>query len=436
MGYLDVCSGISAPTVAWKQLGWSPAGFAEIEKFPSAVLAHHYPDVSNLGDITAGDFVDRARERNPDGLVGGTPCQAFSVAGLGNSLADKRGQLTLRYVEILHGCDSIRWAVWENVPGVLFKPDNPFGCFLAAIIGAGQPLVPSDGIRKWSRAGAAYGPKAAVAWRVLDAQYFGLAQRRKRVFVVVRVGAAGFDPAKVLLECEGVRRDSPPSREAGQVAPTPPARSSAGGGLGTDFDCGGTVAMAHGQANAEIVSDGEPSLTCNHEAPIVFDTTQITSPGNYSDPKPGDPTHPLAAGAHAPAVAFSCKDYGADAGAVAPTMRAMGHGDTHANGGGQIAVAYQCHGSNVGPMGTLRATESVQNGVPFIGERSSVRRLTPRECEALQGFPRDYTLVPHTHGKPAADGPRYKALGNAMATVKLLWIGRRLQHHLDPTHAH
>lgn len=450
MKYLSVCSGICAPTVAWKRVGWSPVGFAEIEKFPSAVLRHHYPNVPNLGDITAEDFIGRARDLDPEGLVGGTPCQAFSVAGLGNSLADERGQLTLRFVEILHGCDSIRWAVWENVPGVLSKPDNPFGCFLAAIIGASEPLVPSDGKRRWLRAGAAYGPKAAVAWRVLDAQYFGLAQRRKRVFVVVRVGATGFDPAKVLLECEGVRRDSPPSREAGAGA-TPILEAGARTGRSTaDAACGigvgepgdpmftlqatkqHAVCMAHGQANAEIVSDGSPSLTCNHEAPIIFDTSQVTSPHNRSNPRHGGPSHPLTAGFDPPAVCIT--------GDHTHALTAEGHDASEdGTGRGTPFVAYRTSGnSGVMEQGDKTAalncnTDQTQN---IVHRGMTVRRLTPRECERLQGFPDDFTLVPHTHGKPAKDGPRYKALGNSMATTKLYWIGRRLAAYLETKGPH
>ncbi|KVK90314.1 hypothetical protein WS93_35810 [Burkholderia cepacia] len=163
---------------------------------------------------------------------------------------------------------------------------------------------------------------------------------------------------------------------------------------------------------------------------IAFDTTQITSKANFSNPRAGDPCHPLAAGAHAPAIAFACKASGQNGfgiGEIASTMRSMGHAGTHQNGGGHLAVAFQCQGSNVGETGTLRkGNGNVTGGVPFAQYGSAVRRLTPRECERLQGFPDDYTRI-IVRGKPAADGPRYKALGNSMARTVMHWIGKRIE---------
>ena len=210
----SVCSGIEAASVAWHPLGWKAAWLAEIEPFPSAVLAHHYPDTPNLGDMTkisarvlTGDVVA------PDVLVGGTPCQAFSVAGLREGLNDGRGQLTIKYMELANAIDFIRQRrgeepaviVWENVPGVLSDKTNAFGCFLAGLAGESVELKPAGG--KWSNAGCVFGPQRTVAWRVLDAQYFGVAQRRRRVFVVASA-RKGFDPATVLFEWDGVRRDT------------------------------------------------------------------------------------------------------------------------------------------------------------------------------------------------------------------------------------
>lgn len=276
MHFGSVCSGIEAASVAWHPLGWQAAWLAEIEPFPSAVLAHHYPDVPNLGDMTTiSRRVLTGEVSAPDVFCGGTPCQAFSVAGLRQSLDDARGNLTLKFVEIADAIDHVRVGrgedecivFWENVPGVLSTKDNAFGCFLAGLAGEDDPLEPPGG--KWANAGAVYGPRRAVAWRTLDAQYFGVAQRRRRVFVVASA-RKGFDPAAVLFEWDGVRRDSAPSREARQTAPTIPARSTAGGGLGTDFDCdGGVITMAHGQGGAEIGFDRGPTLTCNHVAPIA-----------------------------------------------------------------------------------------------------------------------------------------------------------------------
>lgn len=190
MKYGSVCSGIEAATVAWHSLGFEPAWFSEIEKFPSQMLAHHYPDVPNLGDMTAiADSIKAGDVEAPDLLVGGTPCQAFSLAGLRNSLNDDRGQLSLEFVRLANEIDSARFirgeqasVVWENVPGVLSTKDNAFGCFLGALSGSGCELQPSG--RKWPNAGCVFGPQRQITWRVFDAQYFGLAQRRKRVFVV------------------------------------------------------------------------------------------------------------------------------------------------------------------------------------------------------------------------------------------------------------
>ncbi|MGI4260766.1 DNA cytosine methyltransferase [Klebsiella pneumoniae] len=214
MTYGSVCSGIEAASVALEPLGLVPVWFSEIEPFPCAVLSHRWPHVANLGDMTkiaariaSGEVV------GPDILVGGTPCQAFSVAGMRQGLSDDRGALTIKFVEIADEIDKQRgggnecvvW--WENVPGVLSSKDNAFGCFLGALAGEECELQPPG--RKWENAGCVYGPKRAIAWRILDAQYFGVAQRRRRVFVVASA-REGFDPAAVLFEREGVRRDTAP----------------------------------------------------------------------------------------------------------------------------------------------------------------------------------------------------------------------------------
>ena len=470
MRYISVCSGIEAATVAWHPLGWKPLALSEIEPFPRAVLAHHYPDVPCHGDFTT--LRDEAFIVDADALVGGTPCQAFSVAGKRQSLADDRGNLTLEFVRLADAIDVHRRArgdepcviIWENVPGVLSVKDNAFGCLLAALVGSDAPLVPTGG--KWSRAGLVAGPERKAAWRILDAQFFGLAQRRKRLFVVSSA-RDGFDPAAVLFEREGVQRNSAPSRETGQgfaadVAP----RARGGGGLGTDAECDGAliaqpypVAICltqrmHKGINTTCDEGQTPVL-----APITFGA-QVSTPQTDVDLvqtlQAKNPT----------AVAFSCKDYGADAGAdVAPTLRSMGHADSHANGGGQLAVAFDLRGREggaqmEGPHDTanIRAAsggssrsyvaasrevaqcltsnygKQVDNSDTAQGpnlaiHNMAVRRLTPRECERLQGFPDDYTLI-SVRGKPAADGPRYKALGNSMAVPLMRWIGERIQKEL------
>ena len=230
MKYGSVCSGIEAASKAWEPIGWKPAWFSEIEPFPSAVLAHHWPEVTNLGDMTKiADAVRAGEVEAPDVLVGGTPCQAFSIAGLREGLSDDRGQLTLSYVELANAIDAKRRErgepeaiiVWENVPGVLSSKDNAFGCFLAGLAGESSELQPAGG--KWTHAGCVSGPERVIAWRVLDAQFFGVAQRRRRVFVVASA-RKGFDPAAVLFELDSVRRDSAPRRETQQAVAALTAR--------------------------------------------------------------------------------------------------------------------------------------------------------------------------------------------------------------------
>ncbi|PYC28781.1 DNA cytosine methyltransferase [Pseudomonas mosselii] len=234
--YGSVCSGIEAATVAWHPLGWRAAWYAEIEPFPCAVLAHHYPDTPNHGDMTRlAAMVLSGKIPAPDALVGGTPCQAFSVAGMREGLADPRGALTIKYVELLDAIDHVRTmrgepeavCLWENVPGVLSDKGNAFGCFLGALVGESEELQPPGG--KWKDAGCVYGPTRTVAWRILNAQYFGLAQRRRRVFVVASARAR-FDPLEVLFERESPRRNSPPGRPE-EFALHPTLTAQGGGAL-------------------------------------------------------------------------------------------------------------------------------------------------------------------------------------------------------------
>ena len=430
MHFGSVCSGIEAASVAWHPIGWQAAWLAEIEPFPCAVLAHHYPSVPNLGDMTTiARRVLTEEVPAPDVFCGGTPCQAFSVAGLRESLADERGNLTLKFVEIADAIDHVRAGrgedecivFWENVPGVLSTKDNAFGCFLGGLAGEDGPLEPPGG--KWANAGAVYGPKRAVAWRTLDAQYFGVAQRRRRVFVVASA-RKGFDPATVLFEWDGVRRDTAPSREARQVAPTIPSRSTAGGGLGTDFDCdGGTICVATGQAGAEICADMAPTLNCNHEATYVAHTLRGEGFDASEDcTGRGTPLVPVAYGIRT--ANTSSNGWGIQEECTHTLDCAQG-----------VAVAVALRGREGGA--TAELGDEVQNCLrassgggdkPHVLTAMQVRRLTPEECEALQGFPRSYTAIPW-RGKPAdqcPDGPRYKALGNSWAVPNVRWIGQRI----------
>src|SRR5690606_16815536 len=303
-------------------------------------------------------------------------------------------------------------------------------------------LVPSGG--KWTNAGYVLGPQRAIAWRVLDAQYFGVAQRRRRVFVVASA-RKGFDPAEVLFEFEGVRRDSPPSREAGAIAAAGTLRSADGGSDADHARAGHlqpVLCVAHGQGGAEIAEGRSPTLTCNHEAPIaVYAFAENSRAELRLENGDGHITGALTtgggkAGQGSPCIVFSCKDYGNDATEnLPPTPRAMVHSGSHANAGAQLAVCvtgevthtFRAEGFDGSEDGTGR-------GNPIVPAQygMAVRRLMPIECERLQGFPDGHTMVP-VRNKPAADGPRYKALGNSMAVPCMAWIGRRIQQTIEGT---
>ena len=469
--FLSVCSGIEAASVAWAPLGWRAAAFSEIEPFPSAVLAHHHPDVPNVGDMSLlPEKVRRGVVEAPDILCGGTPCQAFSVAGLRQSLGDDRGNLSLIFCEIANAIDSVRAVrgeqpcvvFWENVPGVFSTQDNAFGCFLGALAGEDLPLEPPGG--RWTDAGCVSGPARAVAWRVLDAQYFGVAQRRKRVFVVASA-RGGFDPAKVLFEFEGVRRDSAPSREARKAAPTIPARSSAGGGLGTDFDCdGGLIECSTGEVSHCLNADGMGRQDYETETLVThalrgegFDASEDgTGRGTPLVPVAFAETAPtLSVGAHGAAghphrqhgnetaiigmKPWKCPDCGqgmqfnhggcklfAQPVAFHPTQdpisstevcHAIGTGNGQGCATAAVAVDTYNHTVTGDYTGSLTTTGGPPLSGPGVLQAMQVRRLTPVECERLQGFPDGYTAIPW-RGKPAdqcPDGPRYKALGNSWA---------------------
>jgi DNA (cytosine-5)-methyltransferase 1 len=391
LNYLSVCSGIEAATVAWHDLGWNPVGFSEIEKFPSQVLAHHYPQVPNFGDMT------KYKEWNindPVGLlVGGTPCQSFSVAGLRKGLEDPRGNLALTYVGIL---DHFRpkWCVWENVPGVLSSNDGrDFGSFLGALVELG------------------YG----FSYRVLDAQNFGVAQRRRRVFVVGHLG--DWQPAaKVLFESESLSGNTKSSRKEGQETARGFVPSVANTLQTTcnDYiraDGFNMIAYENHPSDSRVKEMGKVCTTVTSKwgtgggnVPLVqlipYDLAQVTSKQNsqYAR-KHNDKCHTLAKGnAEHTAIAYSIQ----------------GNLIGRDKGGPQgIGV------SESGAMYTLTKAD-----VHGVYANMAVRRLTPVECERLQGFPDNYTNIPK-----AADGNRYKALGNSMAVPVMRWIGERIDRY-------
>lgn len=411
MMFGSVCSGIEAASVAWDPIGWSAAWFAEIEPFPAAVLAHHWPWVENLGDMTKiADMVRTKKVIAPDVLVGGTPCQAFSVAGLRGGLSDGRGQLTLEFVRLANAIDEQRKQpaiiVWENVPGVLSSADNAFGCFLAGLAGEDQPLVAPG--KKWANAGCVFGPQRTVAWRILDAQYFGVAQRRRRVFVVASA-REGFDPTAVLFESDGVRRDLAPSRGRGEETAALTGSSAAIGS--PEFDESGLQRVV-----GTLCADTHPGAYSGQDAytgrlvPAVYAPTVSpcleTQAGSYRPP---------------------CTQ----AYVVTPPLTASM--DKPLGNGGKDAFVAIAHRDVMPTMVSGGSTEASHNQMPgqfreeYLAPTSNmqVRRLTPTECERLQGFPDGHTAIP-VKGKPAADGPRYKALGNSMAVPVMRWIGLRI----------
>lgn len=590
MNYLSLFSGIEAASVAWRPLGWQCVGVAEIDPFPCAVLAHHYPDVPNLGSVT--DITDEqiAALGSIDVVVGGSPCQDLSVAGKRAGLAGERSGLFHEQLRIFHAARHLcgaRFLVWENVPGAFSShAGRDFAVVVGAMAGC-RVDVPEDG---WGTEGVALGEHGLVEWAVLDAQWFGVAQRRRRVFAVLDVGDwAGRPP--ILLESDRLRGDSAPSREAGEgvarpiaagsargsgyrddadaadnlmpaphdvispalkardskgpssdgdgdgailvpmVAPTLRAGGNRTGGdrpPGTDVDTCESLIVAHtlraegfdasedgtgrGTPLVPVVAgtmkackesggwsnsvdhaaagymvpvavdvwnqsiDGDVAATLNAESgapnhsgpkvmvpvvapcltsnygkqpdssdtsagpmlvPVPFDTTQITSAENRSNPQAGDPCHPLAAGAHAPAIAFMADDYkdggyeecdtarplttSADRTRAAPvvtTLAIRGRGDSHDLETRTDGTANALLTPNGGRGGI---------GVGAIHCGMQVRRLTPVECSRLQGFPDDYLLQVPWRGKtPPPDGPMYKALGNSMAVPVMRWIGQQI----------
>jgi DNA (cytosine-5)-methyltransferase 1 len=477
MNFISICSGIEAASVAFGPLGWKAIAFSEIEPFPCAVLAHHYPDVPNFGDMTKFREWPEEIFANADAVVGGPPCQAFSVAGTRNGLNDDRGNLTLTYAELINHADAIRFihgkppvvVLYENVPGLLSDKTGAFGCFLAGLAGEDDPLEPPGG--RWSDAGYVHGPQRSIAWRVLDAQYFGLAQRRRRVFVVASA-RAGFDPAEVLFEFDGVRRDSAPSREAWEeTAGTLASRTTGGGFPGTDEACSGylqpVIRMAHGQGGGDkphvlapvafvqnsrdevrlmggdgqivggLAAEAGMKRQCYVLSPACYPLLEVGKRTGKSttDPRAGlgiggdqDPMYTLQAGAqHGVCVTgditHTLKDEGLD-------------GSEDGTGRGQPIVAFtteQTPKHNNDCALTLTKQSPTGGGqIQSVMVGSAVRRLTPRECEFLQGFPRSYTAIPWRK-KPAEDcpdGPRYKALGNSMAVPCMRWIGLRIERQM------
>ena len=412
MRYLSVCSGIEAASAAWQPLGWTPVAFSEIEPFPCSVLAHHHPAVPNWGDMTK---FEEWPDEPIDLLCGGTPCQSFSVAGLRKGLADPRGNLMLTFGAIAAKYRP-RWLVWENVPGVLSSNGGrDFGSFLGLLGELG------------------YG----FAYRVLDAQHFGVPQRRRRVFVVGCLGdwrAA----AAVLFERHSLSGHPAPSREARQDAP-------AGAGDGTAF-C--VRPASHGAA---WKGDGADNFIAQHafggnntSGPINVATALnacASASGRMDFESETFIAHSLrgegfdasedGTGRCTPLVPVSVALRGRDGGATIEVGDDQAFALRASSGGGDkphvLAYDYvmptMLNGANTPAGHSARSGHSKDAYIVPTGMQ--VRRLTPTECERLQGFPDGHTSVLH-NGKPAADGPRYKALGNSWAVNCARWIGERI----------
>ncbi len=488
----------------------------------------------------------------PDVLVGGTPCQGFSIAGLRGSMSDNRSNLAFSFVRLAHAIDNVRLrggatglaVLWENVPGVLSMSDNAFGCLLAGFVGADNPLCSPLERGRWPDAGMVAGPRARAAWRILDAQYFGLAQRRRRVFLVVSF-RDGPDPAAILFERQGLHGSTPPSREAREgVAPTLDVRAGRSGetsfatsgglvpewpaevaptldshygdkmglenqhiqggadssfpeishclnagGMGRQdyetetliptsggyFDVaipiqdkatrhsgGGNTRNNDGSANGlGIGKNGDPFPTLGaHDIHAVAHSLRAQSQSSHRADTETYVTHTLSA-------RYDSSEDGCGRGTPLVVDTLTSNGDAHSGFRDEkwlVPMAFQAQasvtqsmnlseqspsldkskipavaafksgqGSKAGSIGyeeeispTLGAADSGTNRTPALLSGMAVRRLMPVECEKLQGFPPEYTLVPY-RGKPAADGPRYKALGNSMAVPCMYWLGQRIQ---------
>lgn len=442
--YGSVCSGIGSEHVAWAPLGWRAAFFAELAGFPAAVLAERFPDVPNLGDFTAiGE-----RDVEPvELLVGGTPCQSFSVAGRRLGLDDPRGNLALELLALARRLRP-RWLVWENVGGVLSSfsgaPDDrdiPLGGEWS-----GPEAYDLSAFLAAAGDGGYFG-----AWRVLDAQYVrvdgypgAVPQRRRRLFVVLHLG--DWRPAAaVLLEPEGLRRDPPPRRETAQdVAGTLAASSARRGGTpAADGADGGLVAAFGGNNTGGAI---DVATACNAKggtgrSDFETETLLVAAPlcrANHAADQLSRESH---------LVAYTLRAEGFDAsedgtGRRSPLIPVMASGCGNANSAGigrdgdpafaldtTAAQAIAFHARQDPDCGDVTHPLDTDGSSIDICDGWVVRRLTPLECERLQGLPDDHTRIPW-RGKPAGqcpDGPRYAAIGNGFPVNVLRWIGRRIE---------
>lgn len=439
MRYLSLFSGIEAATVAWKPLGWECVGFSEIEPYPCSLLAHHYPNIPNLGDVTKiteqqikdlGDF---------DLVVFGSPCQDLSVAGARKGFQDgTRSNLfyeAMRVIDYARKHCNTRFALWENVPGAFSSNKGAdFTAVVREMAGLSNLDTPKNG---WGNTGAAVGENGLLEWRVLDAQYFGLAQRRKRVFAILDTGDWANRPP-ILFEQESVRGNTPPSRETGQ-------------GIAADTQTGvgvqalpiNTMTCQGRPSDNGRMGDGigksidpSPTLSTRHHHAVAYG---FDSRWYNQTPKELCPT-------------LTATDYKEAKGVISIAGNIIGRSPQNGgNGNGfdeevcytlttadRHAVAFGIGGQDIGHCLRSNASRADKpSSTTYVVEipTSIIRRLTPTECERLQGFPDSYTQIPYRN-KPTEqcpDSPRYKALGNSMAVPVMQWIGRRIDITLEHT---
>lgn len=409
MRYGSVCSGVEAASVAWEPLGFEPVFFSEIEPFPSAVLAHHWPDVPNHGDMTK--FEEWNYESGAiDVLVGGTPCQSFSIAGMRGGLEDDRGNLALTYMRMV---DQLRpqWCVWENVPGVL---SSGGGRDFGSIVGALDELGYS------------------CAWRVLDAQNFGVPQRRRRVFLVGCASGDWRDPAQVLFESGCGGRDFTQSRETRQEDTNGVAKClTARGAGGQNLDAETANFVVHSANVAPTITSSGPPYSRTGNQGSEVDALVVHG---AQDPITSDKAFPLGRNqGQENVLCFEPRSQDGVPrihGTVSPTLNT-------AQGGQRQPCVLQ----NIVSYG-VKTAHTTSNGwgiqeekthtldstgtAPACFDKQRVRRLTPTEAERLQGFPDGHTDI-GWKGKPTPDSHRYKAMGNSMAVPVMRWIGQRIK---------
>jgi DNA (cytosine-5)-methyltransferase 1 len=445
MKYATVCSGIEAPSVAWDPLNWEPVFFSEIEPFPIAVLKHHYPTVPNLGDMTKLAENQIFNEKSIDLICGGTPCQSFSIAGLRKGLDDPRGNLMLTYLQLVD-IKKPKWVIRENVPGVLSSNGGrDFGTFLGALGKLG------------------YG----FAYRVLDAQYFGVAQRRRRVFVVAYLG--DWRPAAaVLFESHSLCRNTSPIGEkrkgdtrtfknnigkhsqwwdGGQTAATITTRSSdqympdknnfqaviVNNYINSiSNDCSVAVDLYNQTIDGQVAATLTQACGgTNTSGPKVLSNFGKRSFGVYKETDKAETLRSSGGDLGGGSETFSVCEKITDIDSVAKCITASEENRnmiTHA-----FKIRGGCDGGGKGYLGqdecAFTISTSQDQQIAVKSSNYVVRRLTPKECERLQGFPDDWTKIPYKN-KPmdnCPDGPRYKAIGNSMAVPVVRWIGQRIE---------